>query len=814
MKRLLYLVVCVFFTHTTLAQTLTGKVVDEENQPLPYVSIITPSTNTYTNVDGTYEISISENNTKVTFKYIGYQDYSVESSGGVLDVKMVPSSVMIQDVEIIAKKDNGSESVLVIERKKLTGVETSIGSNEMSKKGISTAEDGLKKVTGITFSGGRLNIRGLDDRYNQVTLNGVPLPSNNTDRKNLDLSLLPLGVMDNMKVKKTYSSEQWSNVGGAQININTTDGKEGLNASYRMSYNTQTPTPSSNLNLTYGKNLSKSNSLFFNFNLRGDYQNMNGVLRLVNKQGNPVLDYNFNDKTNQITPSGVFVLSHFKNGITLKNTLFLVNQNTLTDRVTTGTHFDYSKDLHTTRRSPMSHTLLTEQIIFGINKDKWQFETIGGWSYVNSGENDRQQFVYLYDGNYQFNNVDRLDNHRFWSKNIENRIYLTGNGRYVGDKLTHEMGYSFMIMDNTFDYQQQYYDLSGVNDENTNINPVNPFNFINDGNTIELWVNNPASKVDGTTYINGGYYKADMPGDKLDIGIGSRFEYVNQLVKYRDQLSPVFVRYNRLNNFEILPFLDLKYKTNENIQYKLNSSVTTIRPRFREMTPFIYTEVFAGSKIQGNPNLKNSTVYSTDLTVEFYPKRNEVISLGVYGKVIDNPIERVNVATASGRLETYQNSLSSTVYGAEIDVKKKIGDFTLDYNMSFLKSNILISDSSQSSVVVTNFDRPLQGSSPLLSNFDVFYNINKTSNIGLTYNYVGKKLNSVGVFGMGDIYQKSQHQLNMVYNVDKKKYSFSFRVNNVLNAKYELSQNTDIGNVVTHSFRTGQNVSMSIKYKF
>jgi outer membrane receptor protein involved in Fe transport len=117
-------------------------------------------------------------------------------------------------------------------------------------------------------------------------------------------------------------------------------------------------------------------------------------------------------------------------------------------------------------------------------------------------------------------------------------------------------------------------------------------------------------------------------------------------------------------------------------------------------------------------------------------------------------------------------------------------------------------------VVVTNFDRPLQGSSPLLSNFDVFYNINKTSNIGLTYNYVGKKLNSVGVFGMGDIYQKSQHQLNMVYNIDKKKYSFSFRVNNVLNAKYELSQNTDIGNVVTHSFRTGQNVSMSLKYKF
>ena len=201
MKNLI-LVVCVFFTHTTLAQNLTGKVVDETNEPLPSVIVRTSNTTTYSSVDGEYNIDLTDSPTTVTFSFMGYNDYVIETTGGVLDVKLKPQTLMIDDVEIVARKNNSSETVLLVERKELTGIETSIGSQEMSKKGISNAQNGLKKVTGITFTTDRLNIRGLDDRYNQVTLNGIPLPSNNSDKKNIDLSLLPIGVMDNMKVKK------------------------------------------------------------------------------------------------------------------------------------------------------------------------------------------------------------------------------------------------------------------------------------------------------------------------------------------------------------------------------------------------------------------------------------------------------------------------------------------------------------------------------------------------------------------------------------------------------------------------------------
>ena len=813
MRKLLF-VVCVFLTHTTLAQQLTGKVVDETNQPLPQVVIRTDSQTTYSNFDGLYEIKLNDTPTKVSFNFMGYNEYTVTTTGGELVVKMKPEAIVITDVEVFAKKNNASETVLILERKKLTGVETSIGSQEMGKKGISNVEDGLKKVSGVTFSSSRLNIRGLDDRYNQVTLNGIPLPSNNADKKNIDLSLLPVGVMDNVKVKKSYSSEQWSNVSGAQINILTSDVKKGWNIGYRGGANSLTPIPNSNLNISYGYNKNKKYGLFFNTNLIHDNQNTSGVMRLANKQGNSVLDYNFKETLSQFTPSSILVLTHNGNTYSLKSVSLFISQSSVSDRYTQGKHFDYTKDIHTTRITPTRHTLFAQQLKGELHKDKWDIEGIAGLSLVNSGENGRQQFVYLYDSTFQFNNVDKLDNHNFWSQNKENRTNFSIFGRHNGDRFINEFGYSFMMINNDFDYQQQYYDLSGVNNENTTIDPNNPFDFINKNNSQQLWVNNPSSAVNGKTYINGGYYKGELTTDKIDMSLGSRVEKVYQFVRYRDQLSPVFVRYSVLDNLELLPFLNLKYKVSEQVQFKTSNSITTIRPRFREMTPFIYTEVFAGSKIQGNPNLVNSLVYNNDVNIEFYPNRSEMIALTLYSKLINNPIERVNVATASGRLETYQNSASSNVFGGEIELKKKYNRFTVDYNLSLLWSKIHTSDSGASSVVVTNLDRPLQGSSPVLSNLDVFYKLDRTKNIGITYNYVGKKLNSVGVFGLGDIYQSPQHFFNVIYNVEKPKYGFSVRINNIFNTEYRLSQSTDVGDVVTNSFRTGQDFSVRFKYKF
>ena len=804
------LILLLFITTITNGQTLKGKVVDESNQPLPFVSIRIDGTQkgTQTDFSGDYIIQLN-GRSNIIFYSVGFEEHKLSTEGGIYNLTLKTKSVEVKEVLISAKKVRSSENTLLMDKKESTGVESSIGSTEMTKKGISNVEDGLKKVTGITFNNGRLNTRGLDDRYNQITLNGIPLPSNNSDKKNMDLNLLPTGLINNVKVRKTYSSDQWSNVGGAQIDISSTDITDNKYITLRGNYNSYTPKLNSGFGFLYSKQHNNFGVLF-NININNDHQNIDGELNLVNKQGDYQLKYNYKETQRTTTPSGIFVLSYNKNNFNIQNSFLYVGQNTNTYRETFGTHFDYQKEIFTTRTIPTTNQLFTNQLRTTYTKNKWEFESNLSISKTISGENNREQFVYLYDGEYQFNNIDKLDNHIFSNENKDDRIGLNISSKYKG----HKWGYSFLNTNNYFNYTQMYYDLGQVNNTYPNIDPNNPYTYITPTNHTEYYVNDPASQVNGNTLIHGIYYVNQTKIKKVDIDMGIRMENVYQRVDYRDQLIPILKRFEILDNNEILPFVGMRYNMNETKQIKLSSSITTIRPRFREMVPFIYTEVFAGTKIQGNPKLINSTIYSSDISYEIYPKSGEVFAFTLYTKLIKDPIERVNIATASGRLETYQNSEQASVFGGEIEFRKQINKFKIDYNLSVLYSQIQISNNSESSVVVTNTNRQLQGSTPIISNMDIFYDVNDKNSVGMVYNYTGKKLNSVGIFGLGDIYQSPQHTLNLMYNIKRSKYSLSFRVNNILNTPFILKQNTDKGELITQKYKLGQDISVMFRYIF
>lgn len=797
------------------AETVFGKVMDETNHPLPFVTITVDgkSLGTMSDIDGNYSLELPDETNTIVFSFIGYNELKVQTSGGELNVIMKMKTELIDVVEVVERANRNNDNILLMDKKEGMNIESSVGSTELNKKGISNAKDGLKKIGGITFDSDRINVRGLDDRYNQITLNGLPLPSNNADRKNIDLSLLPTVLLDNIKVKKTYSSEQWSNLAGAQINIGSTDIQQTNKFTIGYTLNTQTNRPIGNISGMIGGKKNKFGYLFSITN-RINNQFIYGNLNLVNKQGNYVLNYNFDDDQTTITKSFFNVLSYDNNKFRIRNTAFLLSQNNLSDRTTFGNHFDYETQLYTTRKTPTIHNLFVNQLQFNYYGDKFDWETIGGLSMVRSGENQREQFVYLYDGNYTLNNIDRLDNHVFSNINQENRFNINSILSKSFEDISLNGGYSFMYIDNTFDYEQEYFDFSQVNEQYDNIDPQNPHNYITEDNIICYTVNNPSSYVKGETIINGGFIKGEVNKNRTSFGTGLRVENTYQRVTYQDQLIPSLTQDHIIDNIDVLPYLSVKYDINETNQLRFNSSITTVRPRFRELTPFIYTEVFAGSKIQGNPNLMNTKIYNTDISYELYPNMGEVISFNIYNKIINNPIERVNVATASGRLETYQNSKSSTVFGGEIDIKKKINKLKFDYNLSLLWSNINVSEDGESTVVVTNLSRPLQGSSPILSNFDVFYDIKENSSLGITYNFVGRKLNSVGVFGLGDIYQKPQSFLNLIYNYKKDKTNFSIRLMNVLNTEYILVQDSDIGEVITNNFTTGISLSFNLKHSF
>src|SRR5690606_21508658 len=107
-----------------------------------------------------------------------------------VDVPMVAHEGVSLDevvVTIAARKD--SETALLLDQKKAVSIKTSIGAQELARRGVGDVATALTKTTGISKEEGSGNVfvRGLGDRYNITTMNGLPLPSNNPSKKNMDL---------------------------------------------------------------------------------------------------------------------------------------------------------------------------------------------------------------------------------------------------------------------------------------------------------------------------------------------------------------------------------------------------------------------------------------------------------------------------------------------------------------------------------------------------------------------------------------------------------------------------------------------------
>ena len=91
---------------------------------------------------------------------------------------------------------------------------------KIERAGDSDVAGALRRVTGLSLSDGKFVIvRGLNERYTSLTLNGSPLPSPEPLRRVAPLDLFPTSVVSTVLVQKTYSPNYSGEFGGGVIEL-------------------------------------------------------------------------------------------------------------------------------------------------------------------------------------------------------------------------------------------------------------------------------------------------------------------------------------------------------------------------------------------------------------------------------------------------------------------------------------------------------------------------------------------------------------------------------------------------------------------
>ncbi|MBK7594192.1 MAG: TonB-dependent receptor [Gemmatimonadetes bacterium] len=170
----------------------------------------------------------------------------------------------------------------------------------------------------------------------------------------------------------------------------------------------------------------------------------------------------------------------------------------------------------------------------------------------------------------------------------------------------------------------------------------------------------------------------------------------------------------------MLPSLAMNLRLSERASVRLSATQTLSRPEYRELSPVLFREVIGADNVKGNPNLTRALIQNYDLRWEMYPGRGEILSLGVFAKRFERPIERIYQGTSGTRIITYVNAKSANNYGAEIELRKELAGlssalktFSIAANATVMKSTIEIDPTSGS---ITSASRKMVGQAPYVLN--------------------------------------------------------------------------------------------------
>ena len=231
-----------------------GTITDETGMPLANADVFIDGTDYYymTMDDGKYELEVEPGEYTVTYSVLGFEEKSVnviittnESiEHNVTLTAQETGTVDLQGIVVMGETENpANETAALAEQRKADVIIETISGGEISRKGISDAGEAVKSIVGITKEEGSSNVyvRGLSDRYQNTTFNGLPIPSNSSEKKNIDLDIFNSDVIEGVSVSKTYSPHFSGDYAAGNVDIKSRshrgkpEYKIGLSAGYNSS---------------------------------------------------------------------------------------------------------------------------------------------------------------------------------------------------------------------------------------------------------------------------------------------------------------------------------------------------------------------------------------------------------------------------------------------------------------------------------------------------------------------------------------------------------------------------------------------------
>jgi TonB-dependent receptor len=285
---------------------------------------------------------------------------------------------------------------------------------------------------------------------------------------------------------------------------------------------------------------------------------------------------------------------------------------------------------------------------------------------------------------------------------------------------------------------------------------------------------------------------------------------------------------------DTLPSASVTLEFVNDMQLRLAYSQTVNRPSLLEITGTTIRNPEDSNLYRGNVFLRPANLDNLDLRWEYYFGEADSLSVGVFKKNFDDPIE-IGKVQAQNDIFTWFNADTAELEGVEIELRKDLflnrwlgwGEawdlFTLTANISFIDSEVTLLGSGETAANVPltggrqiarlfKNKRALTGQSDVLGNLMLSYtNYDLGIEGSLAYNYTGERVILVGAENAPDIIEDARGKLDLLFKYTWRMLDtdveLAIKAQNILDSEVQWTQ----GGLPYESYDAGVSYSVGLR---
>lgn len=659
-----------------------------------------------------------------------------------LTIKLkLKSEKSLEEVVVNGQSQRKTEANLINLQKKSVQIVENVSSEQLQKQGVGDVSTAVTKAAGIQKqeSSGIIYVRGLGDRYNSTTLNGLPIPSDDPENKNIDLSIFKTSMVEYISLDKVYNPALNGDFSGANVNINSkgfngnpylkiglssginlqtfdesnfrvqdgTPGFLGYNTTNFIKSNPYQKYPfktnwnfdkqnnkfNSGLNIEGGRKFFDSKlSSFFYLGFDNNYMYRKGKEGFYDSTGDAIKALSVSRST---YTTNTTALLNLKYKINAKNEIKFYSNFIHTSEQDAKIYQGYMREVGTEviiNRGDNKITSTWINQLLGEHQlnDSWKLDWAASYNMLNSKRPDRLQNT-IDAATMQFITGSAINNHRYFDDLKDNTL----NGFLHLTKTWNDFKFNFGYEGSYKDRKFENTTIGMQMSMSPTVNPTDVDGVINASNNSLFTYTTFRSEnnlfkpfyYNLDQAIHAGFVNIDYNiTPQLIIQLGGRYDYIKLESDWDDSVKGIG---NKNKNYsKILPSFNAKYSLNTKQNLRLAVSKTYTLPQPKEIIPIGYYDVT--TNVYGNKYLKPSDNYNLDLKWEYFPTPGEIISVTAFGKYIKNAIAKTTYSTASSSDMSYFNlSKWGYVLGTELEFRKDVYKWNQSKIYTFLNGTFM-----------------------------------------------------------------------------------------------------------------------------